>query len=209
MLADAAKKAGVQHYVWSTLPNVKEQSKGKYNVPHFTDKALVDDYIKKIELPHTFVVPACYFQNFGTFLQPRKDDDGVVHFTTNVGPDAPVAMYDVRDTGACVLAALNDFEKYQGESIFMVGQSASFKEIFGSEEAEKVLGVKVVFDTVTLEQFAGFGFPGADEFAHMWGWFDEFTYGGSQYTPIIDSGRAAHPKIKSFVEYAKDVGLKF
>ena len=43
----------------------------------------------------------------------------------------------------------------------------------------------------------------------MWGWFDEFQYGGPEYTPIVDSGKEAYPKLKSFAEYAKDVGLKF
>src|SRR6266404_8698666 len=52
----AAKEAGVQHFVWSTLPNVEAISGSRFDVPHFTGKARIDRIVKEAGFPHhTFV----------------------------------------------------------------------------------------------------------------------------------------------------------
>jgi hypothetical protein len=44
----AAATPTLKHYIWSTLPNGKEISGGKYLVPHFEAKNEIDRYIKSI-----------------------------------------------------------------------------------------------------------------------------------------------------------------
>lgn len=46
----AAQTAGLEHYVWSTLPDARSISGGRYVVPHFEGKNRVDRYIRG-ELP--------------------------------------------------------------------------------------------------------------------------------------------------------------
>ncbi|KAK9375186.1 uncharacterized protein V1513DRAFT_38825 [Lipomyces chichibuensis] len=47
MAVAASKTAGLQHYLWSTLPYSHKLSQGKLTVPHFDGKARVDEFIKK------------------------------------------------------------------------------------------------------------------------------------------------------------------
>ena len=43
----ASKTPTLEHFIWSTLPNSKKISSGKYVVPHFEGKNIIDDYIKQ------------------------------------------------------------------------------------------------------------------------------------------------------------------
>jgi uncharacterized protein YbjT (DUF2867 family) len=42
-----ASASGVQHFVWSTLPDVQKLSGGRLKVPHFTGKARVDAAVRR------------------------------------------------------------------------------------------------------------------------------------------------------------------
>ena len=68
-IADAAKAAGVQHLIWSSLVNVTEVSGGRLpNVPHFDGKNDVEKYIRQIGVPATFVYPGYFMSNLKTTL---------------------------------------------------------------------------------------------------------------------------------------------
>ena len=70
-MVGAAKAAGVRHFVWSTLPNVEEISSGKFQVPHFTNKARANGAVKTAGFDYfTFVEPPFYFQNLISPMYP-------------------------------------------------------------------------------------------------------------------------------------------
>jgi len=74
-LVEVAKDAKITHFIWSTLPNVEKESKGKYKVPHLTHKALVDDYVRAAKFPYySFVLLPFYYSNFKFFpvFKPKK-----------------------------------------------------------------------------------------------------------------------------------------
>src|SRR5258708_30766935 len=69
----AAKDAGVNHFIWSTLPDVEAISGGKFHVPHFTGKAKIDRIVKEAGFAnHTFVIAPFYYQKLLGVLSPQK-----------------------------------------------------------------------------------------------------------------------------------------
>jgi len=58
----AAKDAGVQHFICRPLPNVETISRGKLDVPHFTDKAKIDRIASEAGFAHhTFVIAPFFY----------------------------------------------------------------------------------------------------------------------------------------------------
>lgn len=63
-LADAAKKAGIQHYIYSSMPDHSVFGKNWRGLPLWAPKFTVEQYIRQIGLPATFVYCGIYHNNF-------------------------------------------------------------------------------------------------------------------------------------------------
>ena len=66
LMAKTAKEAGIKHFIFSTLPETKERSRGKYqNVYHFDGKWRIEQYARTLGFEiESYVSPSCYLQNF-------------------------------------------------------------------------------------------------------------------------------------------------
>jgi len=172
---DAAKQEGVEHFVFSTLANVEKISHGKYHVPHFTDKAKVEEYARAAGFKYTtFVAPSFYYQNFQQFFPPKVDETGTYVFSMPGYPqDKPLYAFDVDETGLGVVAALNNPTKWNGKVIPMVGTKASVAEFV--ESFAKATGKKAKY-------FQAPSGVGGQEIQQMLDWFAEFGY----YGPNVD-----------------------
>jgi uncharacterized protein YbjT (DUF2867 family) len=174
---EAAKTAGVKHFVWSTLPNVEEISKGKYDVPHFTGKAKVDDLVKMAGFEHyTFVQPPFYFQNFTGQLAAQQQQDGSLGWTLPIDPSKRVIhMGDIADLGKVVAGVFLHPEKAgKGGYVSLATGVFSFNDVLGVFKAN---GKDYSFKEVPTEVFSGF-FKGAGEIAQMLAYFEAHTYMG-------------------------------
>jgi len=175
---ETAKKENVNHFVWSTLPNVEEISNGEFDVPHFTGKAIVDKLIKDAGFEnYTFVQPPFYFQNFTGQLAAQEQQDGTIGWTLPVNPSKKVIhMGDIHDLGKVVAGAfLNPDKVGNGSYLSLATEFNSFNDVL---EAFKANGKEFSFNQVPVDVFSNF-FEGAGEIAQMFAYFEAHTYMGA------------------------------
>jgi hypothetical protein len=182
---EAAKATGVQHFIWSTLPDVEIISKAAFEVPHFTGKARVDDLVKNAGFKYsTFVQPPFYYQNLIGMLGPQPKQDGTTGWTLPIDPaKKAIHMSDINDLGKVVAGAFSQPEKAgNGNYLALATELNSFNDII---EAYKNNGKAHSFSQVPAELFSTF-FEGAKELAEMFGYFEKHTYMGPDSASRIE-----------------------
>jgi uncharacterized protein YbjT (DUF2867 family) len=198
---EAAKATGVQHFIWSTLPDVEVISEAAFEVPHFTLKAKVDDLVKSAGFTYsTFVQPPFYYQNFVGIMGPQLKQDGTTGWTLPIDPaKKAIHMSDINDLGKVVAGAFSQPEKAgNGNYLSLATDLYSFNDII---EAYKNTGKPYSFSQVPAEVFSTF-FEGAKELAEMFGYFEKHTYMGPGSASQIESAKEiATDEFVSFPEW--------
>ncbi|MEZ4383228.1 MAG: NmrA family NAD(P)-binding protein [Nannocystaceae bacterium] len=174
---EAAKAAGVDHFIWSTLPDVEALTQGACDVPHFTHKAHVDTLVAAAAFPHyTFVEPPFYFQNLAGALAPQPAEGGGKVFRAPMDPRAKVMhMGDITEFGRLVAAAFARPDAAgSGQRLAQCGALASWDDVVATLAAQ---GHAVSFQRVPAEHWDS-AFPGAAELREMMEYFERETYFG-------------------------------
>ena len=182
---EAAKRAGVKHFVWSTLPDTKQISSGAFNIPFWTGKAKLDDVVSNAGFDHySFVEPPFYYQNFLKEMLPVPQEDGTKAWNLPMQPELKVMhMADIEQIGAIVLGAfLNPSKVGQGQHMSLCGGIYSWSDVV---EIFKAQGHKVVFNQVPDETFDGL-FPGAKNVRDSLNYMEGHTYFGPDADQKID-----------------------
>lgn len=122
-IADAAKKVGVQHYVYSSMPDHAQYNPAWPSLPLWAAKHEVEEYIRKIKLPATFVYTGIYNNNFTSLLYPlfcmELQPDGSFEWQAPFHPDAKLPWLDAEhDVGPAILQLFKDGPpKWDGKRI--------------------------------------------------------------------------------------------
>jgi len=179
----AARETGIEHFVWSTLPNVEEISGGRFEVPHFTGKAKIDRIVTEAGfVHHTFVVAPMYYQNLLGALAPQNQADGLLGWALPLDPAVRcIHMGDIRELGDIVSGALVHPDRAgNGEYLPLVGDFMSFNEIVETLNRQ---GHRFSVNRVPKEVFARS--PGGFEIAETLSYFQAHTYLGSDWSDRI------------------------
>jgi uncharacterized protein YbjT (DUF2867 family) len=195
-LINAVAGAGIEHFVFSSLPAVAKATNGELKSPHFDQKHELEEYTKSLGIPATFVHVAFYYDNFIHFLPPQKGEDGAYHFGFPQG-ETPLAGVAVEDVGGVVAAIFANPAAYLGKTVGIVGQ-----DLRGSEYAEvlsRVTGKSVQYNYIPREVFASFGFPGASDLADMFDFNRRFI---PTRAADADESRALYPGMQTFEQWA-------
>ena len=185
---EAATKAGVRHFVWSTLPDVEAISGAEFEVAHFTSKAKVDAFVRAAGFESfTFVEAPFYFENLVKNMPPQPLPDGSTGWALPIPGGARVVhMGSIKDLGGVVAGAFGNPEAVgAGSYLSSAAALLSFGDLV---EVLNSQGHSLALVEVPAEVFATF-FPGAEEMAQMMGYWQKHTYLGPDGEEAVAAAR--------------------
>jgi uncharacterized protein YbjT (DUF2867 family) len=184
-LAQAAKEAGVSHFVQSSIANC-DNAKG---VKHAESKWEIEKLVASLGLPHTFFRTVFFMDNFfipkvGAMTFPMLA--GGLHRNTRFH------LLAVDDIGWFVAAAFAQPEKYLGQTLEIAGDSLTVKEM--KQMYYKVLGKRP--SALKLPAWL-LGLMNR-EFLEQLRWNNRVPWNFS-----VQKLRALHPQLSSFETFLK------
>ena len=188
-LADAAKAAGVKHFVYSSVGGA-DRSTG---VAHFESKWRIEQHIRALGLPATILRPVFFMENFffPNFRGPILE--GTLNW--ELRPDTRLALIAVDDIGAFAALALEKPEEFIGRAIEIGGDELTPPEV--AEQFAKAIGRPVQFVEQSMDQIWSFD----SDLAAMLQWFID-----EGYQIDIPALRAIHPQLLTFEEWLRKAG---
>ncbi|MDH3223535.1 MAG: NmrA/HSCARG family protein [Gemmatimonadota bacterium] len=212
-LAEAAKAAGVDHVVWSTLEDTRrwvplEDARmptlmERYKVPHFDAKGESDRYFTDAGLPVTLFLTSFYWDNLIHFgMEPQRGEDGALSFALPMG-DKKLSGIAAEDIGKCALGIFKGGDEFVGRTVAVAGQ-----HLTGSEMAAALadsLGEAVSYFPVPFDMYRSFDFPGAEDLGNMFQFYHDFN---EEFTAArsVDRSRALNPDLLSFRDWLAKYG---
>lgn len=207
-MAAAAKYAGLQHVIWSTLEDPRKwvpldddrmpTLMGKHKVPHFEGKADGDREFVKLGLPVTFLRTSFFWDNLIYFgMGPKRGPDGKLAITFPMGKKKLPGIA-AEDIGKCAHGIFKAGRKYVGETVGIAGEHLTGAEMAAA--LGEALGQEVRYNEVEPEVYRAFGFPGAEDLGNMFQFKRDFERDFCA-ARSIDTSRELNPELQCFASW--------
>ncbi len=187
--ADAAKRAGVAHFVYTSVLYARVDS----GVPQFESKREIEDYVRSLDMSYSIIRPASFMSNLwadldtirsgGVYRSPFPADKARLHI-------AP------QDIGRFAAEAFDDPAGWNGREIDIAGDRISYTEM--AAVFSRVLGQPVRYEPISAEEYAATTTP-TDRARDQW-------YLELEYPLDVDALRAEFPWLMTLEDYLVESG---
>jgi uncharacterized protein YbjT (DUF2867 family) len=187
-LADAAKAAGVDHYVYSSVGSAHRET----GIPHFESKWEVEEHVRASGVPYTVLRPVYFMQNWEMMREPILGGT----LPQPLDPGKPFQMIDADDIGVFAAMAFENPDGWIGREVDLAGDELTMPEIAAT--FSRVIGRQVDYFQVPWE---GFEEQMGEEFTVMYRWFNDYGYEAD-----VAGLRKEHPGLVSLEQYLRTHG---
>ncbi len=185
-LADAAKQAGVSHFVYTSVANADKNT----GIPHFDSKYEIEEYIKTIQLPYTVIRPVSFMENWE--YARAGIENGLMYGPLSAGTRSQYIT--VKDIGRFAAEAFDNPAEWLGVSLDIAGDDHSQQEV--AELFARVTGKDVNYVRVPWDEFEE---QQGEEMAIMETWFENVGYSAD-----VSGLRSKYPWLTSSEQYLKE-----
>ncbi len=203
-MAEAAKVAGVEHVIWSTLEDTRKwipleddrmpTIQEKYKVPHFDGKGEADAIFRDAGVPTTWLLTSFYWDNLTHFAAPQRQEDGTLALNLPMG-QKKLPGIAAGDIGRCAYGIFKGGSRFIGQTVGIAGEHLTGAQM--ADALSAALGEPVRYDALPFDVYRSLGFPGADDLGNMFQFKHDFEdyYTGAR---SIEATRSLNPRLHTF-----------
>lgn len=191
-LADAAKKAGVKHFVYSSVGGAERNT----GIPHWESKWEIEKHIRSLGLPATVLRPVTFME--GYYIDQVEIGILKGKLADAIRGDKPYQTIATDDIGAFAALAFERPTEFIGKELEIAGSELTYLE--AAKVFSRVLGKPVKFQKLPLPLIR---LILGKEFYVMFRWFNQ-----AGYKADIPGLRQAYPEIHlhSLEEWLREEG---
>jgi len=189
LLADAAHRAQIQHFVYSSVGGAERES----GIPHFESKWQIEKHIRALGLPATIIRPVFFMDNFTSYFgEPIKQQNKLI---LPLHPQTRLQLIATENIGSFAALAFEQPTSFIGKALEIAGDELSMTEL--AETFSRVMKRTIEFVELPMEQMI----QGDPEIALMFEWFN--THG---YQAVLPALRALYPALLTLETWLRQAG---